>query len=357
MSDVEDATAGVKIESDDTGVIDTAAIPGALPGLEGTAISLGQSSFGLGQSVGELVRDPASDSDIVDVGLEAAGVLADTAGFVNECATMAGDIASDPLGWLVGQGLDFLYSVVTPLQDALRFVSGDGPALEMAAGNFAGIGEGLQSMAANFVEVADSSLADWDGDAASAARAALAEFTDGMNGVAAKSGNVAEILHGSSMLMTIVEEVIKAIITELVKWLIMIWVPALAAAIPTAGASTGAAGAATGVQAGMTGGRVSRIVAKLQQILTQIKNWLAKLAQTFKKDKVLNKALTKGAETYVKETAGIDVGSVSEGNTLGASVAMAKHAIGVAEDVKTTVDNSSIGEQQSDADVRRKLGF
>ena len=41
-------------------------------------------------------------------------------------------LAMDPLGWLVGQGLNFLISVVQPLEDAIHFVSGDGPALQQA---------------------------------------------------------------------------------------------------------------------------------------------------------------------------------------------------------------------------------
>lgn len=82
----------------------------------------------------------------------------------------------------------------------------------------------------------------------------------------------------SSMVMQVIEDVIKAILTEFITWLIMIWIPALAAAVPSCGASTAAAGAATGVRAATAVGRVSRIVAKLRQLLTKIMDFLRKLA-------------------------------------------------------------------------------
>jgi hypothetical protein len=58
----------------------------------------------------------------------------------------------------------------------------------------------------------------------------------------------------------------------------MIWIPALAAAVPSCGASTAAAGAATGVRVASTASRVSRIVAKLRQLLTKIMDFLRNLA-------------------------------------------------------------------------------
>jgi hypothetical protein len=55
----------------------------------------------------------------------------------------------------------------------------------------------------------------------------------------------------------VIEEFIKALVTEFITWLIMIWIPALAAAVPTCGGSTAAAGAATGIRGAQTGARAT----------------------------------------------------------------------------------------------------
>jgi hypothetical protein len=117
-------------------------------------------------------------------------------------------------------------SIVQPLQDAIRFVSGDGPALANAAGNFGNIGTGLQDYAQKFVEDAIQSLSQWDGPAAEAAATKLAQFSKGIDGIAGQAGDIAQLLQISSMVMTVIEEFIKALVTEFMTWLIMIWIPA-----------------------------------------------------------------------------------------------------------------------------------
>ncbi|NGY59514.1 hypothetical protein G7043_11315 [Lentzea sp. NEAU-D13] len=187
-------------------------------------------------------------------------------------------LAMDPLGWLVGQGLNFLISVVQPLEDAIHFVSGDGPALQQAGENFGAIAAGIAELRTTFADDLQSTVQSWDGSASEAAGTKLGEFAHGIDGVAAQAGELAELLMMSSMVMQVIEDVIKAILTELITWLIMIWIPALAAAVPSCGASTAAAGAATGVRVASTASRVSRIVAKLRQLLTKIMDFLRNLA-------------------------------------------------------------------------------
>jgi hypothetical protein len=191
-------------------------------------------------------------------------------------------LVMDPLGWLVGQGLNFLISVVQPLEDAIHFVSGDGPALQQAGENFGAIAEGIAELRTTFADDLQSTVQTWGGSASEAAGTKLGEFAHGIDGVAGQAGELAELLLMSSMIMQVIEDVIKAILTELITWLIMIWIPALAAAVPSCGASTAAAGAATGVRVASTAGRVSRIVAKLRQLLTKIMDFLRTLASKAK---------------------------------------------------------------------------
>lgn len=277
MVEAQDSTAGVEVEPHEQTILGNLAESGPIIGNFTKGISTVKNAYS------GLPEDP----DIQDLALHAGGVITGAAEFIQSSASEAMEIASDPIGWLIGQGLNFLLNVVQPLQDALHAVTGDGPALSMAAGNFASIGQGLEKMAIDFQNVADEALKEWQGEASEAAKLALARFAKGISGISAKSGNVSEMLQMSSMLMTVVEEVIKAVITELITWLIMIWIPALAAAVPTAGASTAAAGSATAVKGAMTATKTTQKVSKLQKILNMIKEWFARfkatLAKTFPK--------------------------------------------------------------------------
>lgn len=219
---------------------------------------------------------------------EAAGKTGDTGGvfgltsessaLVTSVVEFGQGMVTDPIGWLVGQGLNFLISVVQPLEDAIHFVSGDGPALQQAGENFGAIAQGISDLSTRFTEDLQSTVTAWGGSASETAATKLGEFAHGIDGVAGQAGELAELLMMSSMVMQVIEDVIKAILSELITWLIMIWIPALAAAVPSCGASTAAAGAATGVRVASTASRVSRIVTKLRQLLAKIMDFLRTLA-------------------------------------------------------------------------------
>ncbi|NKQ56378.1 WXG100 family type VII secretion target [Amycolatopsis sp. K13G38] len=209
-------------------------------------------------------------------------VAAEGGSLVQDCMDVT-DIASDPIGWLVGKGLDFLLAICQPLQDAIQFVSGDGEALGTAADNFSAIGQGISDFGEQFGQHAQDALAKWEGQAAETAADKLGQFAGGIGQVAGKAGDISQLLQISSMVMTVIEEFIKGLLTELITWLIMIWIPALAAAVPSCGASTAAAGTATGVRAAQTGSRATRTVSKLQKLLDKIREVLAKM-KNFMKD-------------------------------------------------------------------------
>jgi hypothetical protein len=211
-------------------------------------------------------------------GSEVSGLASEGTAFIGSLGTSALGIATDPIGWLIGQGLNFLISVVQPIEDAIHIVSGDGPALSQAAENFNAIGEGVAKLSQQFEEELKTTIQTWGGPASEVAGTKLGEFANGIDGVAGQAGEIARLLQISSMIMTIVEDFVKAILTELITWLIMIWIPALAAAAPSFGASTAAAGAATTARVASTGSRVSQIVAKLRTLLDKFLAFLRNLA-------------------------------------------------------------------------------
>lgn len=322
MAEFQDVASGVSVKSDDPDTVLGVNFDNAVKATPfvGSAVTVGKDV----SSVFKAATAPHPDG--VDIAFGLGTIATDTTSFIQSSASTITDIATDPLGWLVGQGLNFLISAVQPIQDAIHFVSGDGPALGVAADNFSAIATGLDQLAKNFAEVADTSLADWKGDAGDAARRSLGEFAHGIGGVSAKSGDLAQMLQLSSMLMSFIEDLIKAILTELVTWLIMIWIPALAAAVPTCGASVATAGTASEVKLGTTTAKTTQKVSKVRELLQKILAWLqkmkAKLAAT-KLGKVFAEGKTAGK---LKELAEANAGKSMVDKLKGAEGMIGKRA-------------------------------
>ncbi|HEY7593477.1 MAG TPA: hypothetical protein VH969_10015 [Actinophytocola sp.] len=230
------------------------------------------------------------------------GTAAASAAFIQSCKDTASGIATDPLGWLIGQGLNFLITVVQPLQDLIHFVSGDGPALLNAAGNFNKIGQGLEQYAGKFLQTAEDALKTWTGEAKEAAKARLERFATGIQGTAGQSGDVAQLLQISSMIMTVIEDFIKALLTEFVEWLILIWIPAIAAAAPTFGGSIAAAWSGTFAKGATTTAKATKQVSKLQKLLNMLKDLLEKLKTLMAKTKDFFKQAGSASKTFAQTT-------------------------------------------------------
>jgi hypothetical protein len=213
------------------------------------------------------------------------GTTVGAATFIQGCQDMAKGLAEDPLGWLIGQGLNFLITVVQPLQDLIHFVSGDGPALLNAASNFNKIGQGIAQYGEKFVQDMQEQLKGWGGAAKEAAQARLERFATGIGGTAGQAGDIASLLQISSMVMTVIEDFIKALLTEFVEWLILIWIPALAAAAPTFGGSIATAWTGTFAKGATTTTKATRQVSKLQKVLNMLKDLLEKLKTLMAKTK------------------------------------------------------------------------
>lgn len=324
------------------------------------------------------------DPDAADIVLHAGNVATDAAGFAADCAMDAGMMALDPVGWLVENGLNMVLHLVTPLQDALHMVTGDGPGLSKASDDFASIGNGLLEYAGEFTRVADEALADWTGEASDAARRALADFAKGIEGVATSAGGVAQILKVSSMIMTIIEEVLKAIITEFVSWLIWIWLPALASSVVSLGSSVAAAMSASVAKAGSVFAKVTSKLGTLGKLLDKIldffKRFGSKMAKLGEKlgvqpknygedalravaevgrggamKRAVGEALQAGGKKAVESTIGVDP-TGSPGNAAEAGKTVVDHygkLVDHVTDLKDQADKGDIG-SGADAEVTRE---
>ncbi|WP_432849522.1 hypothetical protein ACQPXB_03910 [Amycolatopsis sp. CA-161197] len=240
----------------------------------------------IGKGVEGVERGIKGFSEADDAGEFAAAtgqMLQDGAGFVAGAAVDVASFALDPVGWLVSNGLNMLLELISPLQDALHFVTGDGPALKEAAGNFSEIGVGFVKLGDDFAKKGKEELRTWVGDGGNAARSSLDEFSEGIKGIGSTTGGVGETLQMWSMVMTVIEEVVKAIISELVSWLIYIWLPALAASIVSFGSSVAAAMTASIGKAAAFFSRITAKMGKLGELLEKFMAFLGKWSENLLK--------------------------------------------------------------------------
>jgi hypothetical protein len=239
-----------------------------------------------------------------DVVVASGTLITDGTGFIAGAGADMASFVLDPVGWLVSNGLNMLVELIQPLQDALHFVTGDGPALKTASGNFTKIGKGMVTLADDFVKVGDDALKDWEGDGGDAARKALADFAVGIKGIGSSAGAVASTLQMWSMVMTVIEEVVKAIISELVTWAIYIWLPALAASIVSLGSTVAAAMTATIAKAASAMSKITKHLGKLGKLLEKFMQFMAKwtddlIKQGAKLTKVGKVGMTPGQEKSI----------------------------------------------------------
>ncbi|HEY3709403.1 MAG TPA: hypothetical protein VGL64_08515, partial [Amycolatopsis sp.] len=231
-----------------------------------------------GKSIAGHAQQAAQADNPGELASAGAALVGDGASFVGAAAGDMVTFAMDPIGWLVSHGLNMLLELVQPLQDALHQVTGDGPAIGHASENFTTIAQGFVALAEDFERTGDTALADWVDDAGNAAKEALGDFSSGIRGVGSAAGSVAEVLQMWSMVMVVIEEVIKAIITELVSWLITLWLPALAASVISFGGSVAAAMTASIAKAASVLAKVTRYLGKFGKLLDTFIGFLGKIA-------------------------------------------------------------------------------
>lgn len=271
-------------------------------------------------------------------------LIADGASFVAGAGADMASFVLDPVGWLVSNGLNMLLELIQPLQDALHFVTGDGPALKTASGNFTNIGKGFVTLAEDFAETGDEALKDWEGDGGDAARKALADFAVGVKGIGSSAGGVAETLQMWSMVMTVIEEVVKAIISELVSWMIYIWLPALAASIVSLGSSVAAAMTASIAKAASAFGKITKHLGKLGKLLDKFMAFLMKWTDDLiKQGSKLSRA---GKVTTGQEKAVVGAMAKATGSRLSTSADVAKDVL---KGVPNQVLKQTIGLNPKDA--------
>ena len=236
-----------------------------------------------------LIRyDPATDGLVVGPiigGSQSVSSLAEDP-TVAELQAVGNSVASlgvsaffyygDPLGLLVYAGLNFLMDVVQPLDNALGQVTGNPEKMTEIITNWERIATALTPLSRDVRNAAENDLIGWEGKGAEAAKKRLGEFANGIEGMSNSAEQLVYLFKITRDLMEMAQYIIQAIIANFIQWLLITWIPALAAAGPTFGGSTAAAGAATAVRLAMTSLKVSRKLMKVTKLLLKLAHFLLK---------------------------------------------------------------------------------
>ncbi|MGW0519757.1 WXG100 family type VII secretion target [Crossiella sp. NPDC003009] len=253
---------------------------------EGTVAPNLPAGIGSAVKLADKVNKLDFNKDAVTVGIEVSAVAADATSLVSSCIGTAVSAAADPLGWLINQGLGFLINICTPLKQAIQLVSGDAEALTKSAQGFSDLGKEIVGFGKELSAALKEDLKDWQGAAADAARTRMAGFLEGVAGVADKAGDIAGLLQISSMVVKVVEEFIRGLLADLIEWLIITWLAALATAPITLGGSTAVAGGVTAYKVASTTVKSTQKVTRLSRLLNKIKELIAKLQGWLKNSKI-----------------------------------------------------------------------
>jgi hypothetical protein len=335
-----------------------------------------------GKSIGEHARELFEADDFGDLAAASGKLVGDGAAFVGNAALDATFYIFDPVNWLVSHGLDMLLELVQPLQDALHQVTGDGPAIGHASENFVAMAQGFVALADDFEKTGDTALKDWLDEAGDAARAALGDFSAGIRGVGSSAGSVADVLRMWSTVMVVIEDVIKAIISEFASWAICVWATAFATSVMSFGASVGTA-MTLSVQKAATAlrkvtkhlGVFGRLLDKFMALLKKLSRGITTIARKFRYAKyvkegerafpIIGKVAKEDAVIFSRRKSMMDLGLAAGAGplvtnmgvkaSLGAAKGVAGEAVDELHEDGPLLDKSDIGGDQSADDTRKNL--
>lgn len=249
---------------------------------DGALVASGVKTFNDGVSIGK----DLSKGNMRALAGDVQGATADATSFAAEAVTAA----SDPLNYLISKGLGFLEDWLTPLKDAIQMVTGDSEKLSECAEKFDKVAADLNKLAADVVRTAGDGGSGWMGTAAPAAGERFGETRDSLESSSSGAGHIAALLKMSSMLMKAAYDIINGILADLIEWLVITWLAALAAEIPTCGASTAAATTASTAEITVEGGKAAEEVGKVSKILRKVMDIIKKVLKFLRESKVFKKA-------------------------------------------------------------------
>ncbi|MBB5154734.1 WXG100 family type VII secretion target [Saccharopolyspora phatthalungensis] len=285
-------------------------------------------------------------------------------GDIESYLSSATSFALDPMGFLIGTGVEFVINFVAPVRDAIQLVTGDSEALAKGAEAFAGVQGEIDKLAQNLTNTLDTELANWDGEAADALRKKMAKFIEGVQSTGGQANNLSQLLQMSGTMMQAAEGVIKGILADFLTWAITTWITATASAGPTFGGSIAAATAVTTAEAGITCARAAQQIQKITKIIGHIMDVITAIKAILDAIRIYESVqqITDGKPGGDGGKGAADIGSKALGDTKkqlkdgkGIADQVAKGNTAKAEQDGYTVDGDGDVASVSDDGTRTKL--
>ncbi len=226
--------------------------------------------------------------------------IGDMQSFLTDAEGEITDAASDPLGYLISQGLSFLEHYFTPLNDLINQVTGNPDAANAAADDWRDISTDMAQMSRDMADLAGS-FDSWLGTGHDTAVQQLTKFSAALDGISGEVAQMANALEISGSIMQAAKDLINSILSTLIEWAVWTFLAAQAAAPVTFGASEGVAAVAIEGESAVQIARGTRVVSKLESLIIRVRKLLPEL-----KD-VLKDALKEGAKEIAETTADVAV--------------------------------------------------
>lgn len=243
----------------------------------GDGLAVGAKGYESGKSLVKDVQDGnvlAAGKDVWDIG----SLVKDVSSFAGG---HSGALMGDPLEALIEAGLSFLLDLIAPLKEALDLVTGDPDGLNGKAEEWTGIAESLRRLGPAVGGDATRTSGSWSGQAGDAFRTKIADFENGVAGVAGQADHVADVLRVSATLMDGAQGIIKGIIASWVEYAILTEAAAAASAFFTFGASEAAGQAAVAGEAAVACGRGAEAVGEASAMLERIAGMVRQIEGEF----------------------------------------------------------------------------
>ncbi|MFD8497515.1 DUF6531 domain-containing protein [Amycolatopsis sp. NPDC059657] len=168
----------------------------------------GITGIGIAESAVDLANG-VKDGSWVESGLGAVGV-----------GLEALSLVVDPIGTLAQYGVSWLIEHVQPLKEALDWLAGDPPVIQSFSDTWANVSTEVAAVAQDYLNEAKNGTAGWDGAAAEAYRATVAEQSDALAGAASLADGVSTGVMIMGTVVSAVRELVRDLVAELVGKLI-----------------------------------------------------------------------------------------------------------------------------------------
>ncbi|GAB3998509.1 hypothetical protein GCM10029992_24520 [Glycomyces albus] len=228
------------------------------------------SAPGLGHvnNIGSGIWDMASGEADLQAGM--VSILAS----VTDLGLQAAGLASDPLGTLVGWGLDILIGLVQPLEELIHMVSGDPGAMRNTATIWGRVAEAEVKLSQALVDTLEP-MADWTTADGLKCRGMIDDLAASIFQLAKTGNGLQTVLQTAQALAELIKGAIKWLLSQLIKYFIMVVAPQLAASIATFGATAASA-------IGLAVAETATTTIQATRFTTRIMQAFSELAQAFR---------------------------------------------------------------------------